>query len=234
MKKRPWPLTLFALVHGLIALSIPVQIILLYGHHPLHEAMMIWHKISWLNLCVILLSLVNAVLFWRGSRYVLYLMPLSFMMMAVNNYFVSSLADDYTFKQTSFATLAYIFPHFLLLYHKSAQVFWEPTLRWWLCPKRYPFGLPVTVETSQGKRILSHTFDISETGAFLKINIEDLEAGEEINLEIPSASGPYMFKAQIVRKAAPKGHYPAGVGVKFSQLDLAHQLYLRKIFQQST
>lgn len=234
MKTRPWPLTFFALLHALIALSLPMQIIWLYGHHPWHEAMMIWHKLTWTNLCLIGASLLNCALFWRGSRYVLYSMPVSFLIVAVNNYYVSHLGDDFTSMQTSVATLLYIFPHFLLLYHKSAQVFWNPALRWWLCPKRYPFGVPVTVQTSTGQRISTHTFDISETGAFLKINLDELESGEEISVEIPSETGPYVFKAQIVRKTAPKGHYPAGIGVRFSQLDLGHHLYLKKMFQQLT
>lgn len=234
MNQRPWTLTFFSLLHGLIALSFPIQIIVLYHHHPIDEFSMVWHKLSWLNLCVITLSLINAILFWRAHQFVLISMPLSFCVVAINNFFVSTLADDFTMLQTSTASLVYIFSHFALLHHKSSQVFWEPSLRWWLCPKRYPFGLPVTVETAKGERILSHTFDISESGAFLKIPIDHLEDKEEICLELPSPSGPYLFKAQIMRKAAPKGRYPAGVGIKFTEIDLAHKLYLRKIFQQST
>lgn len=230
MKSRPWTMTLFAFLHGAIAMGIPLQIMWLYDHHIIHDLAMIWHKIGALNLVVMTTSLINAVLFWRASKYVLYSMPLSFFLMALNNYYVSSLGEDFTITQTAFATLLFIFSHFLLLHHKSAQLFWSQDLRWWLCSKRYPFGLPIMIQTSKGERIESHTFDISETGAFLKVNLEELLKGEEITLEIPGATGPYIFKAEIVRKAAPKGHYPAGIGVRFSQLNLSHYLYLRKMF----
>lgn len=232
MKKRPWTMTFFAIMHGAIAFGIPLQIMWIYDHHLVNDFSMIWHKIGVLNMLVILSSLVNAALFWRASQYILYTMPMSFLLMALNNYFVSSLGEDFTISQTAFATLLFIFPHFLLLHHKSSQVFWSQDLRWWLCPKRYPFGLPIMLQTSKGERIETHTFDISETGAFIKVNLEELIKGEEITLEIPGASGPYVFKAEIVRKAAPKGHYPAGIGVRFSKLDLSHYLYLKKMFSK--
>ena len=135
MKQRPISLTIFSLLLFGIALSVPLQIIWLYGH-TLNEWSLILSKLTWLNIVIIGLSLSNAYLAWIGDPWLKFSVPVLLGLVTLNNFIVGNYGVDYSAAQTTLATLGFFGVHASLLFTQAHMVIGHPELRWWLIPER--------------------------------------------------------------------------------------------------
>lgn len=233
MKKRPLYLNMMMILHVCLIISFFVQIAWIYNHHLIFDVFIIWDKLTLLNKVLMLLFALSIPLYAKASRLLLLLLPINFYLIFLNNNIVATYGQDFSVWQANSAGFLYILANLYLLSHKNLKIILNPLARWWRCSKRLPLSLPVKLITSNGVVLETKTFEISKTGAFLKTYADELKAGESIKIEIPTPSGLFELQAKIVRKSAPQGHYPAGIGVHFSKLGLGGRLFLEKLTSNS-
>jgi hypothetical protein len=226
MIMRPKQFYFVAAIMLLIALSFPIQAMLLYGH-SWTEWGAILQKITWLNALVMLTFTVSAYFYFHASRVVLYLAPVLLVLVALNNYWVGQYAGDFSMLQTSLGTLAVAFLFAPLTLPSSKVVLRDPKRRWWRRSKRINKRVATTLNPYVGDMITAHTFDVSETGAFLCLNEEQTElprVGDTVRISFNvSAMKKIRCEAIVVRITEARGHYPRGMGIKFVDMDRIHE-----------
>lgn len=242
MKKRPLIFNFYTLFFLSVSVSFPIQIMSLYGHGPA-EAGMILNKMSYLNWAVVAACALNAICSYNGHWLLKFSLPISFFTVALNNFFVSKLANDFSPIATSFATLAFGITSAYLFFSEEKALLDDQNRRWWLAPKRFQRTLPVWVQGPLGSPLLSKTFDISKSGAFLshpalaKMNeglTKPINEGDKISLTLGlSGQKEFSCDAEVVRLCEPNGSYPGGIGIKFEDLTLSNKWILDQILKDT-
>lgn len=235
MKKRPVSLTVFSILLFGIAISMPLQIILLYGH-TFTEWSLVLAKLTWLNILIMGLSVMNGYLALLGDPWLKISVPCLLGLVTFNNFIVGNYGVDYNAVQTTFATLGFFGVHATLLFTQAHMVISHPELRWWLIPERKKLTLPVTVKNRHGVTLVK-SFDISKTGLYLT-PLSELESplwkfvpGSSVELTLSSGlMGDFNVKAVVVRNSTgQKGHYPKGIGLTFESLSWMDRLRMNKM-----
>ncbi len=228
MISRPSQFYILSFLMIAVAISFPLQVIVLYQHHW-SEASAIFSKLTWLNWLVVFSLLTCAYLYLHASRAILVALPVLMLLTVVNNYYVGSFAGDFSMTQASLGSVlmftVFIPPLFL---PSSMLVLKDPKRRWWRRSKRVNKRVPATINPFVGDMIQAHTYDVSETGAFVCLEEDSNKPmpkiGETLRLSLNVNSMKKLrFEAVVVRIAEPCGRYPRGLGLKFVDIDRAHQ-----------
>lgn len=227
MIARPKQFYMLALFMFMLAISFPLQVILLYGHHW-SETSAIFSKITWLNWFVIACFVVSGYFSIQASRYLLVMVPVTVILVAVNNYVVGKFAGDFSMLQTTLATMATGVLFTPLLLPSSKAVIKDPKRRWWRRSQRYNKRVSATINPFVGDMIHTHTYDVSQSGAFVCIADEDEKnlpkVGDKIRLSLNiSSMKKIRCEAVVVRITEPIGHYPRGLGIRFIDIEKLHQ-----------
>ena len=242
MKKRPLLFNLYSLFFLSVAISFPIQIMAIYGHGA-NESAMIASKMTYLNWSVIGVCLINAFLSLNGHWLLKLSLPISFFVVGLNNFFVSKLANDYSPLATTFATICFGVASSYLFFSKAKEVLNNQNMRWWLAPQRFKRTLPVWIQGPMGSPLLSKTFDISKSGAFLSHSTltsmrkdlpNPINEGDQISLTLGlSGQKEFSCEAEVVRLTQPRGDYPGGVGIKFKEMSVANRWVLDQILRDT-
>ncbi len=237
MKEKPILFPLLAIFFLGVSVSIPLQIAFLYEHDLLSwkDWSSIMMKITPLNYAVMIICAINAALAYRVSNALKYFIPLGVVITAMNNFVVSLWGTDYTHFQASAATLGYISVSYSYIFSRAYDALKNPKIQWWKIPTRYKQNFPVWIESRGKKKVLTTTYDISESGTFLSAMnqytnglMDELHIGEHINLYISTNRGDLKVQGTVVRKEfQSRGNYPQGMGIKFSSLGLFDNLHLK-------
>lgn len=235
MTMRPKQFYLAALLLTMIALSFPVQVMALYGH-SLSEWSAILSKITGFNWLVMVSLLVAAYYYFQGSRVILVLGPLAVALVAINNYWVGQFAGDYSLLQTSLGTLCCGLIFAPLGMPSSMVVLQDPKRRWWRRSKRHHKRLETTLNPFVGDMIHAHTFDVSQTGAFICLEDELTElpkVGDRVRLSFTvNSMKKIRCEAVVVRISEAKGHYPKGMGVRFVSINKNHERSFESLLKE--
>ncbi len=241
MKTKPKHLNLLAALIVGAAVSIPVQIMILYGHPPT-EIAAIAAKLTPLNWLIAFYCPIVAALIYRVSPLSIAAVPTLGVLVVYNNWFVSEVGSDYSPWVTTAASFAFCAAMVGVFTSDVRQILMNPNLRWWLIPQRTTVELPMRLRVLNGayktgrEEFYTITYDISETGAFVPFGrergaVRELKSGgvpgEAFTMRslIPGTQcyvclslGELAFihcRAEVVRVATPTGKYPAGVGIRF-------------------
>lgn len=223
MKQRPKILIPMGILFCLIAISFPVQIMSLYGH-GFGETAAILHKLTYLNWLVMIGLTFTAVLVIQASPHLKYALPIMFVVVAINNFFVGYHGTDYSPWSAALATLGFGALNFPLI--KSADIRFliaNPDQRWWRIHTRKPVHLPVVLTGDKFQRVRGETYDISETGIFMPIAEGEVPPALQEKVTVTISLGTFAqirCEGRVVRHAEAKGKYPSGIGIEF--LDLSH------------
>jgi hypothetical protein len=221
IQKRLASLTILSLMFFALAVSMPVQVMLLYGHESA-EVWAILNKLTWLNAIVLGGLVFNGMLLWKVSPWLRYTIPALIAVVGANNYIVGYYATDFSNFTTSLATLGFAALNLPIL---DARVIWilrHPDRRWWRRAERKKMSIPLFIEGSRLNTIRAECFDISETGLFIP-ETNGLGVGDWVNIKISFDSlSQIRTRARVVRRAEARGIYPAGVGVEFIDIS-SHQ-----------
>ena len=177
MMAKPKHLNLLALVILGAAMSLPIQIMLLYGHPPT-EISAIAAKLTPLNWMILFYCPIVALLVWRVSPLLIAAVPVLGALVVYNNWFVSQVGTDYSVWVTAVASLAFCCALAGVFTSDVRKILMNPNLRWWLIPQRTAVELPVRLRVLNGtyksgrEEFYTITFDISETGAFIPFGRE--------------------------------------------------------------
>lgn len=200
-----------------IAISLPLQALVIYGH-SVGEWTAILSKLSSINWLLIGALMVSAVHIWRVSPYLKWSMPVTLILMGLNNYIVGTYATDYSLLVTSAATLGFLVINLPLT---SREILWllkNPQRRWWLCAHRHRLHVPVLIEGTRLLSIKAETFDISESGIFVPLE-QKLGVGDWITVRMSFGTlSQIRCQGKVVRQADAKGSYPMGVGIQFESI----------------
>lgn len=233
MRQRPLIFTGLSLFNILIAFSLPLQVAMMYKHNT-SELIYILDKLTYTNWLVMLSCIIVSVAFFWAHQSLKYLIPVSAVFVLINNLLVVRYGHNYDTTTVFYATVAYIFIQFSLYYFKESRIITDQKLRWWLIPKRHKIEANVWLHRKGEKHLIGSTFDISQTGLFLKYDLKEikeviaeLSMGEDIQITI-DLPDKITCEAQVVRKALPKGNYPAGLGMSFTSFKSLDSLRLIK------
>ncbi len=243
MRNKPFIFNLFTLSFLLIALSFPMQIMMIYGHDLL-EMKAIMSKLTIINYFCIGFLVLNSILAWKGNAMLKYTLPMMIGLVAFNNWIVSKYGADFDFTMTTLATAVFTVFTSSILFTKGMDVLDSQEKRWWLIPKRYQKKLPIYLKNAKEKFVLGKTFDISSTGVFVSLdqtkdhfhrrNHISFVPGELVSIQIPTENdSDFTCQARIVRKTMGGGVYPGGLGIQFENMDLINRLRLYKIMRTS-
>lgn len=238
MKSRPLILTFMPIFLIGVALSFPIQIMVIYGH-GIGELPAVFEKLSYLNRLVIFLCLLNATLVLRTSKLSLFITPILMVAVILNNWWVGTAATDYTLTSTLWASIVFVFLNSLLFLPGARLALLSPKQQWWRASPRKKVGLPIVISPwLEGVSFATETFDISESGAFLSNSIKSnvaiphLKPNDFIEIRFQIA-GYYQIRcsAKVVRVVVEKGSYPAGMGIQFQEMDNKDQKILRRFIK---
>lgn len=239
MKTKPIIFNILGLFFSAIAFSLPLQVAALYEHQltSFYEWQSILMKLTPLNWTVMAITLVNGLLCFKAMPLIKYTIPLSILLVAINNFFVGAWGVDFSFLTTWIATVTYAVLSYSYAYTQGLEAIDHPEKQWWKIPQRFQRTLPVWLEWNGQRKLLAKTFDISKTGTYIsalagnnKFIPQDLKLGENLKVLIGTREGDIELQATIVRKEDQAlGHYPAGLGLRFNSVGIKETLQLKRL-----
>jgi hypothetical protein len=226
MKQRPRIFVLEAIYFLAVAVSIPLQIALMY-EHDVHQLGQIMQKVTSINWLVIASCLLNSVLALKAHSLLKMTLPLSIVVVWLNNSFVAYDGQDFGHLMPMLASLGHLLV--LLSFYASQDkrtILMHPNMRWWQIPPRVRHDRMVWLGIPGNEHLTAMTFDISEGGLFIAFpnNLDkrwtDAAVGglASVYLKLENGESINMW-ARIVRKEVnSKGLYPLGLGLKIETL----------------
>ncbi|MBH47768.1 MAG: hypothetical protein CME71_06320 [Halobacteriovorax sp.] len=231
MNKKPLIFNLLAITLLALAVSFPIQISLIYGHEMSDMVQLgaIWNKLPINNLLTMLLLSVTAWKIWKVETSIMPWLTASCIVVAANNFIVSSYASDWSQLQTTSSTIAFAILLGSFMFTKAYDHSLQPQMQWWKPAKRHRIDAPVVIEFMEHHRFQAQLFDMSSTGMFITGVQQQLISSlapeqEEMAIKIPFKNQFHAFTVKLVRKTEQRGHYPGGWGLSFSHLNIWQRL----------
>lgn len=226
MKQRPRVLEGLTLFLCAITASLPLQIMILYGHGPF-EIGAVLAKLAPLNWLILFLAPFTAWTVFRGSAWMRLSVPLFAALLVYNNWLVAMAGTDFSPITTGLATGVVLLAFTQLLRPEVRKMVLNPEIRWWLISKRWRVAMPVRLkilEETRTQEFNLSTFDVSEGGAFLAGSFKTLKPGTTCWVCLPLPGMIYIqCRGQVVRIAESRGSYPAGTGIQFTGMSRTDQ-----------
>lgn len=224
MRSRPWVLFAMALSYSVIAISFPLQVFFLY-EHTWNETPEALSKLTLVNWLVMASLVTGAILFYRGSTKMVPAAIMISLLVLGNNTLVGLFGDDYNLWQTVSASVMFGGMHLILLNPEVQRLIRQPELRWWRTAYRQKLTIPVVIRAKNYHQLDFDSFDISDSGIFLKVptdilrNLKGLKLNEVIHLNMKfDTLNQIRCHARITRISEGGGIYPSGIGVEFTDL----------------
>ena len=178
----------------------------------------IFSMLTPLNLITMFFFITAACFAANMNKHIYKILPFLLLTVLVNNFIVAAYGSDYSYLQVifSFIGLGLI----LLPFYKkqNKEVLLNPSLQWWMTPKRYDLTKPIEIKGDSFK-IFGESLNISKSGIFTIISepeiMNSLGLDEVVNIKIMDEI-PIKIKAKIVRKTNGEGQ-PLGCGLQFIQ-----------------
>lgn len=230
MNSKPMFFTVMPFVFIALAVAMPLQISVIYDLSPFDfEA--IFSKLTPINIMLMFLFAWVAYATKALDRNVFIALPFINLAVFVNNYIVGSFGNDFNIFETTIASSAFMAVSLTFYNQKIYKVLNDRSFRWWQTNPRREMRLPITIHTANDT-IRTTTFDISKSGIFALSdnNLELFQTSKdlEIDLNIHVDDRVLKCRGKIVRKTLPKGKYPEGVGIHFSQVDNQWENWLQQ------
>lgn len=235
MLMKPKQFYLAPLIMILIALSFPLQVMILYGHQWT-ETQAIFSKMTSLNWVIAISFMMAAYFYYQASRGILFFAPVLLALVAFNNYIVGSFGADFSLQQTTLATLFSASLFVPLALPSSQIILKDPKRRWWRASKRYSKKVGATLNPYVGEMVEGETFDVSKTGAFVCVeeldNLPKIGDTVRVSLKVNSMRR-IRCEAVVVRIAEPQGRYPQGMGIRFTEMSKTNEKCFEKFLSSN-
>lgn len=232
MLSRPRPLVYLMIVLFAVALSFPLQVMMLYGH-SWDELPAVFDKLTILNWAVMMGSVIAGVWIYHaapGAQFVMYAL---IGLVAVNNFFVGYFATDFSPWTAGFATLCFGALCWPLRRGEIREILKHPERRWWRASQRRKVHIPIFLGGSRRTQFRTETWDVSETGAFVPVS-DQLKLQERVSICLTLNTFQQLrCDGKVVRIAEACGTYPAGIGIQFTNLDWTQRRELRRFLSKA-
>jgi hypothetical protein len=226
MRRRPFWFILLACAFVIIAVGMPAQVMIIYGH-GFDELSAVFEKLTALNWSVMAAALLCASMTWRASPHTKFLIPGFIVLVALNNFVVGYYATDFSMFTTAASTVGFTLLAVPLLHPDMQWLLLNPDKRWWMRADRKRLHLPVTVEGTRLQSSKAETFDISTSGAFIPVS-QNVGVGDWVTLRMKFGYTQIRCQARVVRRSEPRGEYPAGAGVQFMNMSWRERRELQR------
>ncbi len=198
----------------LTTISIPLQA------YNLNEGEAFFSSITNLNLTIMLLCTLSALSVYYIHRSLRLLIPLNLLCVLLNNWWVGHVGFHFSSSQTFLASCGFLLLCGVLLEKTMLTLLLNPNKKWWHTSKRIQTNLPIAIQRTRGEAFIKTSFDISETGLFLKIinasEFEQFAIGEKVKVCLYfNKLLKIRVEGVIVRKNQNMGKYPSGIGLRF-------------------
>jgi hypothetical protein len=231
MRRRPFLLFLTSFALIAVAISLPVQIMLIYGH-GLDELDEVFAKLTMFNWVVMIGCLACAVLIAEASPLCFKAIPALTVLVALNNLIVGYYAVDYAPWMTVAGSLAFALFNLPLFDAQVRELMKYPERRWWMRAERHRRNVPVVITGALRGRspVRTETFDLSDSGLFLPLEGSHFEVDDRISVRMTFGTfSQIRCEGRVVRRAeGPRGEYPSGIGVQFTDMDWRQRRELRR------
>lgn len=239
IQQRPIIFPILSLAYLGIALSLPIQIMVIY-EHPISELSAVLAKMTVLNWAVFVGSLITSYMLYVAEPFTRAMVPFMVGVVTVNNFFVGYVAADFPPDVALWATVGFALLNTPLLLAGPREVLVNPRSRWWTNAKRKRAELPIAVGGPWRNPIRARTFDLSESGVFVSFADKDdwknldFQPKDPVQLswKINSSERIQCF-GRVVRVAEAKGNYPTGMGIEFVNISGAERRRLRRYLEQT-
>lgn len=233
MSKAPWSPRLLAIILFGVAISFPIQIMLLYGHSPL-EWPSVLSKLTLFNYLAMAGCLTSAYYLWNCNRKSLAYLAGTALAMTWNNFLVGYVAYDYSMATTISASGFFISTYALMLHPDALKMLRLQNQRWWMQSERKALRFPAEVSNMEGTGFPTRTYDLSVSGAYISLEndnaFQGLQVGDYCTISIQVTQYRKLKGlARIVRQSQGAGKYPKGFGLHFEKLNSEDQKYLEEI-----
>lgn len=245
MKTKPVQFSAYAMVCLLVCFSVPLHILLTNSAfaNPFQLARpfdFFVAKLQPFHWALIAAALASSYSVWRASVVTVFAVPVLTALVTYNNWTLLSHAMQYS-AVILISTMLFIATTICFFVLPAREVLFNPELRWWLRAKRHRKPYPVRVQFAgpDGPQVITETFDISETGAFvpagqlLRSKLKpDIGTPCVVVLKIEGV-GEFQFHGEVARCAEGTGTYPAGIGLRFVDVPRLRQQTLAAALQGS-
>lgn len=228
MTQRPRSLFYLSWLLIAIALSLPLQVMLLYNHgwNEVSDALA---KLTALNWAVMFGALACAGLIRRASPWSALALILETTLVGANNFFVGFYATDFSPFTAACATLAFGGLNLPLLRAELRGLLRHPERRWWLRAERRRVSVPITLSGHRRTPVRTESYDISESGVFIPVVHPNLRPDDVITVRMTFRTYQQMrLEGRVVRATEARGSYPAGIGIEFKPLSWWQRRQLRR------
>ncbi len=170
-------------------------------------------------------ALTSSYAVWRASVVTVFAVPVLTALVTYNNWTLLSHFMQYS-AVILISTMLFIATTVCFFVLPTREVLFNPELRWWLRAKRHRKSYPITVqfEGPTGPQVITETFDVSETGAFVPAG-QLLRSRLKPNVGTPcvvilkiDGVGEFQLHGRVARCAEGNGSYPAGIGLRFEDV----------------
>jgi hypothetical protein len=239
MRQRPELAIWLGSFHLAVAAVVIAQVLFLAGPALWDHPQDIGLYFNSLNLSVIFISILTGVAAFNLSQALWFLLPLGLGLMTINNYVSGQAALQFDLWQTTVSTLVFAVAHLGYLYPDVRRILLRPELRWWSVPTRVLFEAPVFLEGADGLKVRARSFDISKTGLFVHVGLDQIakieRPGEPLSLKLTHGRFQVMkLSIDLVRMTRGSGRYPEGVGLMFKNLKSDQRDFLNGLLSSVT
>jgi len=243
MKEKPEIFNYLAYLYIVIAISIPLQIMMMYRIWP-QNIFEVSGKISPSNMLIMITAAIGAALLYAVVKPIVYVVPAFLLITAWNNYLIASYNTNYNPSVLIGSWVLLSFFHVFLLTPESRNAIANSSLRWWKTPARRRIRVPSKLKPVNGSEISGSTHDLSETGVFVPIDphsplhqqirkLKEIRIGQSVSLRLSLDQLKILnCRGEVVRKQLASGHHPAGVGIRFVAMNSKDRKMLQAYLNQ--
>ena len=227
MRSKPFFFNIMALLLLALGFSFPLQIYLL-STQTANEFQDLPSNLTLINYLCMIVFIAMSFFTYTTNRAALFFIPVGLGLVVYNNYMISSYGNDFSFVQATMASIVFGTISFFYLQPKILKCLTDPKYRWWAAKPRFLKSIPIKI-FHNGEIIRTSTFDISETGIFVKqdsgLLVNTVKIGEVVSVHLGLGEHEVAIKAKLIRKSIPQGVYPAGAGFQFAPLQSNKDIY---------
>ncbi len=239
--KPPRGVQFLALIYLGIAISLPFQLVWIYQLSWDNSFGGLTHM-SLGNWLVFVMALVLSYQLYTYSHRALILMPLTFALVALNNWWVSHIDSTYSSLETLIASGLLLASHSALLLPQNLTSLKKGSHKPWRQAPRFQLSYTTTVLPPLGPALMLQSRDVSLSGIFLcgrriqapkgaqqVSNLDHIQVGSEVNLKVQiDQLRTLRIRALVVRKPEECGtDCPAGIALKFQEMSRETKRQLR-------
>jgi hypothetical protein len=227
-KKRPLSITLVAAAYILAPVLMPLQV-LLYREDRTQKWFLLEPSLN--AVIVMVTSVIVGVGIYSVHKWGWYFFLAHAVGVVINNFLIHQRYPPYPLELMVVSNIVLLSLVGYFVWSNVRAPYFNPRLRWWEPKERVRAQYNAAIKGPFGE-MTGETLDFSESGAFVKLNHDQIAIGSTVQLRLDFASQKVSSDAEVVWKADAQGDRPKGVGLKYINMSRADQKALRQLIEK--